>query len=214
MKKKTREILEHLYINFPVLNKLSKEIEESLQILLASYRNGKKLLVCGNGGSAADSEHIVGELMKGFRMERPITKNLRERLEKEYKGEQLADYLQEALPAIALTSHSALTTAIGNDVSAEVIFAQQVLGYGSEGDVLLGITTSGNSSNVVNSIKVARVLGMRTIGFTGAGGGTLLELCDVTIAVPEKETYRIQELHLPVYHALCAMVENEMFGLS
>ena len=151
--------------------------------------------------------------MKGFRLKRPLPAKLREKMEREFQGEDLADYLQEALPAISLTSQSALMTAFNNDVSPDTVFAQQVLGYGKRGDVLIGITTSGNSRNVINAVKVAKVLGMNTIGVTGAGGGILGNLCDVTIAVPERETYRIQELHLPVYHALCAAVENERFGL-
>lgn len=212
MKDKTKDIFTCLYINFPALKEFAAEIESAFAILSDSYRQGYKVLVCGNGGSAADSEHIVGELMKGFRLHRPLPASLREKLDREFQGENLADYLQEALPAISLTSQSALMTAFNNDVSPDTVFAQQVLGYGKSGDVLIGITTSGNSRNVVNAVKVANVLGLKTIGVTGAGGGILTKLCDVTITVPERETYRIQELHLPVYHALCAAVENEQFG--
>lgn len=213
MKERTKDIFNCLYTNFPALKGFAAEIETAFSILSESYRKGNKVLVCGNGGSAADSEHIVGELMKGFRLKRPLPDKLREKMEEEFQGEHLADYLQEALPAISLTSQSALMTAFNNDVSPDTVFAQQVLGYGKPGDVLLGITTSGNSRNVINAVKVAKVLGMNTIGVTGAGGGKMGELCDITIAVPERETYRIQELHLPVYHALCAAVENERFGL-
>lgn len=213
MKEKTKDIFNCLYMNFPALKGYAGEIETAFSILSESYRQGNKVLVCGNGGSAADSEHIVGELMKGFRLKRPLPAKLREKMEREFQGVDLADYLQEALPAISLTSQSALMTAFNNDVSPDTVFAQQVLGYGKRGDVLIGITTSGNSRNVINAVKVAKVLGMNTIGVTGAGGGILGNLCDVTIAVPERETYRIQELHLPVYHALCAAVENERFGL-
>ncbi|MBS5079466.1 MAG: SIS domain-containing protein [Clostridiales bacterium] len=212
MKDKTEDIFTSLYKNFPALKEFAEEIESAFSILSECYRMGNKVLVCGNGGSAADSEHIVGELMKGFRLQRPLSASLREKIDREFQGENLADYLQGALPAISLTSQAALMTAFNNDVSPDTVFAQQVLGYGKCGDVLIGITTSGNSRNVVNAVKVAKVLGMKTIGVTGAGGGILGGLCDVTIAVPERETYRIQELHLPVYHALCAAVENEQFG--
>ena len=212
MKEKTKEILKCLYEDYPVLTVLSGEIESALDILLEGYSNRKKLLVCGNGGSAADSEHIVGELMKGFRLRRPLPDRLRRELDEQYQGEHLADQLQEALPAIALTAHTAFVTAFHNDVSSETVFAQQVLGYGKKGDVLLGISTSGNSRNVANAVRVAKVMEIKTIGLTGARGGVMRELCDVIIAVPENETYKIQELHLPVYHALCAAVENERFG--
>lgn len=212
MKEKTREILKALYIEFPELQRISPKIEGALNLLLEGYQNGNKLLVCGNGGSAADSEHIVGELMKGFRLKRPLPETLRKEIEFQSTGENLADHLEEPLPAISLTAHTALSTAFNNDVSAETVFAQQVLGYGKEGDILLGISTSGNSSNVVNAVKVAKALRMKTIGLTGVQGGRLKELCDITIMVPEEETYRVQELHLPVYHALCAAVEYENFG--
>lgn len=214
MKEKTAEILNQLYQDYPVLQELSKELADALDILLDGFEKGNKLLICGNGGSAADSEHIVGELMKGFRLKRPLSGELKCALETQDDGGALAELLQEALPAISLSAHTAFSTAFNNDVSAEHVFAQQVLGYGKEGDILLGITTSGNSKNVVNGVKTAKVLGMRTIGLTGADGGKLKALCDVTITVPEQETYRVQELHIPVYHALCAAVENEKFGIS
>lgn len=212
MKDKTREILKVLYTDYPALAGISGEIESALEILLGGYRTGNKLLVCGNGGSAADSEHIVGELMKGFRLRRPLPDKIRRGLDEQYQSDHLADQLQEALPAIALTAHTAFATAFNNDVCSETVFAQQVLGYGKKGDILFGISTSGNSANVANAVKVAKVMEIKTIGLTGARGGLLRELCDVTIAVPENETYKIQELHLPVYHALCAAVENERFG--
>lgn len=201
-----------LYTDYPALAGISGEIESALEILLGGYRMGNKLLVCGNGGSAADSEHIVGELMKGFRLRRPLPDKIRRGLDEQYQSDHLADQLQEALPAIALTAHTAFATAFNNDVCLETVFAQQVLGYGKKGDILFGISTSGNSVNVANAVKVAKVMEIKTIGLTGACGGLLRELCDVTIAVPENETYKIQELHLPVYHALCAAVENERFG--
>lgn len=214
MKKSTVRILNEFYTDFPIMKNISGEIESAVRLLLEAYENGNKLLVCGNGGSAADSEHIVGELMKGFRLKRPLPEQLRKELEEKYQSGHLADYLEGALPAISLTAHTAFATAFHNDVASETVFAQQVLGYGKTGDILLGITTSGNSANVVNAARVARVIGVRTIGLTGEGGGQMKELCDVTIAVPETEVYRVQQLHLPVYHALCAAVENENFGDS
>lgn len=212
MKERTIEILKSLYTDFPGLQVISGEIEGALDILLEVYKRGNKLLVCGNGGSAADSEHIVGELMKGFRLNRPLSDSMRMEIECQEEGTRLAEFLQEPLPAISLTAHTALSTAFNNDVSSETVFAQQVLGYGKEGDVLLGISTSGNSLNVVNAVRVAKALRIKTIGLTGRHGGKLKDLCDVTIAVPEEETYKVQELHLPVYHALCAAVEYEKFG--
>lgn len=211
MKEKTIQIVKELYAGYPALRKNEQEITRALEILLASYQAGNKLLICGNGGSAADSEHIVGELMKGFRLQRPLSEDLKQAINRQYQGEKAADCLQGALPAISLSAHTAFATAFCNDVSPEFVYAQQVLGYGKRGDVLLGITTSGNSRNVVNAVKIARAVGVSTIGLTGENPGQMKQLCDVTIAVPEAETYRAQELHVPVYHALCAALESENF---
>lgn len=211
MKDKTIQIINALYAEYPALQKNEQEIARALGILLESYRAGNKLLICGNGGSAADSEHIVGELMKGFRLQRPLSEELRQAINRQYQGEEAADCLQGALPAISLSAHTALATAFSNDVSPEFVYAQQVLGYGKKGDVLLGITTSGNSRNVVNAVKIARAVGVKTIGLTGESPGQMESLCDVTIAVPDAETFRAQELHVPVYHALCAALESEIF---
>ena len=170
-------------------------------------------MVCGNGGSAADSEHIVGELMKGFLKKRQISEKEKDKLKSLFPGEwdYLSKNLQGALPAISLVSHPALSSAFINDVAADMVFAQQVYGYAKAGDVLLGISTSGNAKNVANAVMVARAAGMKTIGLTGGKGGFLQSLCDVTIRVPADETFKIQEYHLPVYHALCAMLEEEFF---
>ena len=169
--------------------------------------------MCGNGGSASDSEHIVGELMKEFSIRRPLDQQMKTKLlEAGDEDGMLAQNLQGALPAITLTENCALSTAYANDAVPILNFAQQVYGYGTENDVLLGISTSGNSQNVVYAIKTAKAKGMHVIGLTGKSGGCMRELCDVAICVPETETYRIQELHLPVYHCLCLMIEEEFFG--
>ncbi|WP_231506306.1 D-sedoheptulose-7-phosphate isomerase [Paenibacillus sp. UNC451MF] len=183
--------------------------------LKACYEQSGKMLLCGNGGSAADCEHIVGELMKGFTRRRPVPQQVRERLQEVIASDEepsIADRLQGALPAISLVSQSGIMTAYANDVDAEMVFAQQVYGYGTKGDVLLGITTSGNSRNVLQALKVARSLGMRTIGLTGQTGGRMASLCDVCICVPYVSTADVQERHLPIYHSLCTMLEEAFFA--
>ena len=190
-------------------------VESAVSSLLECYKAGGKLLVCGNGGSAADSEHIVGELMKSFVKERPLSREMQDRISGQAKNEeerQILKKLQKGLPAIALVNQSALQSAVQNDMDAELIFAQQVLGYGKEEDVFLGISTSGQSGNVVMAAYVARALGMKVIGMTGESGGSLAGLSDILINVPAEETWEVQEYHLPVYHLICAAVENEMFG--
>jgi D-sedoheptulose 7-phosphate isomerase len=197
----------------PDLERCAPEVQATFEVLRASFRQGGKALVCGNGGSAADSEHIVGELMKGFYSRRPVPKKVRERLAAAFPGdgEFLADHLQGALPAISLVSQTSLITATANDVAADLIFAQQVYGYGVAGDVLLGISTSGNSKNVIYALKVARAAGLGTIGLTGRSGGKMKALCDVTICAPAVITAEIQQQHIVIYHALCAMLEEEFF---
>ena len=172
------------------------------------------MLVCGNGGSAADAEHIVGELMKGFLLPRRLTPDIQSKLRKSAgeDGERLCVSLQIALPAISLASHTSLLSAFGNDVGVHLAFAQQVLGYGAAGDVLLGISTSGKSENVILALKTARSLGLVTLGLTGLSGGLMSECCDVTIKAPADNTHEIQEYHLPIYHAVCAEVEAHFFG--
>ena len=171
--------------------------------MIDTYKNGGKVLVCGNGGSAADCEHIVGELMKGFLSKREVTDN---RI-----PEELRKNLQGALPAISLPSQSAILSAFINDVEPDMMYAQLVYGYAKENDLVIGISTSGNSKNVVNAIEVARCMGVKTLSLTGSKESKLSDNSDVTICVPETETYKVQELHLPVYHYLCAEVEKEMF---
>jgi D-sedoheptulose 7-phosphate isomerase len=172
------------------------------------------LLVCGNGGSAADSEHIVGELMKGFALPRPVPDDVRGRLSDAdpVGGDGLADRLQGALRAISLVSQTSLATAIANDGDADMVFAQQVYGYGRPGDALLAISTSGSSRNVVNALRVARAQGLCTVGLTGRSGGAMQALCDVAICVPYDDTPTIQERHLAIYHALCLALELRFFG--
>ncbi len=213
MENNVREILDELVARFPELNLVKSSIEEAYEILKKCYDNGGKLLIAGNGGSAADSEHIVGELMKGFQKKRPVERAFRERLMyvDEIEGEKLADRLQGALPAIALTGHTALTTAYGNDVEGTFAFAQQMYGYGREGDVFLAISTSGNSRNVNAAAIVAKAKDMKVIALTGCTGGRLKPYADCAIVVPSSETFRIQELHLPIYHALCRMLEETYF---
>ena len=211
--KNVESFINELMKRYPQLVVVRKEIEESYEVLKKSYQNGGKLLIAGNGGSCADSEHIVGELMKGFCLERKVTGDFADTL-KEIDlemGTNLAAKLQGALPAIALDNHNALNTAYLNDVDGLLCYAQQVYGYGTTGDVFLGISTSGNSKNILNAAIVAKAKGMKVIGLTGEGGGKLADISDVVIKVPEKETFKIQELHLPVYHCLCLMLEKEFF---
>ncbi len=216
--KRIRKILENLLTTYPILKKCRESIEEAYRVIVNTYRHGGKLLICGNGGSAADSQHMVGELMKGFKLQRPLTDMIKTRFtdytDPDYRemGNLLINKLQMPLRAISLTAHSSLITAFANDVDYEFAFAQQVLGYGDKGDTLIGISTSGNSKSINNAIFTAKSLGLNTIGLTGKDGGKLKELCDISIIVPLQETYAIQELHLPVYHALCAMTEIHFFG--
>lgn len=214
MKKNAIDILEQLLKDFAVLEQCREAMEGAFNIMKECYLQKGKLLVCGNGGSASDSEHIVGELMKGFKLKRRICEKdaakLKNVMPKEW--DYFTNTLQGALPAISLVSHSALITAFANDVAPDMIYAQQVYGYGNTNDVLIGLSTSGNSKNVINAIKVAGAFGVKTIGMTGKDGGGMKGLCDVIIMVPSSETYRIQEYHLPVYHTLCAMLEAEFFS--
>lgn len=196
--------MELLMQRYPVLEQCRKDIEKALDMIIETYNGGGKVLVCGNGGSASDSEHIVGELMKGFLSMRPVTD---ERI-----PEHLRSGLQGALPAISLPSQSAILSAFINDVDPEMMYAQLVYGYAKEGDLVIGLSTSGNSKNVVNAMEVAKAVGAKTLSMTGQRESKLSAISDVTVRVPETETYKIQELHLPVYHYLCAGVEKHFFG--
>jgi glucokinase len=205
--------LDELVSRYPKLEVCRESILDAFRLIRDSYTNDHKLLICGNGGSAADSEHIAGELMKGYLLKRPISEKMSAAI-REIDAEAepyLSSHLQGALPTIALTGHVALTTAFNNDVAPDMTFAQQLFGYGRKGDCLLGISTSGNSGNVLNAIKIAKALGIHTIGLSGETGGKMKSICDVTICVPEKFTPYVQEFHLPIYHILCSMLEAEFF---
>lgn len=217
MRELEKRLMKHIDLlveRYPSLETAKKDIIEAYLLLEESYENGGKLLVAGNGGSAADAEHIVGELMKGFKMPRKPEADFAEKLvaENQELGSVLAENLQGALPAIALDGHPALSTAYMNDCEPLLCFAQQVNGYGKAGDVFLGISTSGNSKNVLYAATTAHAKGMKVIGMTGAKDSKLKNMSDACIKAPQTETYMIQELHLPIYHCLCLMLEDKFFG--
>jgi D-sedoheptulose 7-phosphate isomerase len=212
MKNSTKKIIERFKEENFKLDKL--EIENAIQIIIDTYKNKKKLLVCGNGGSAADSLHIVGELMKGFLLERKLDKVDQNKIKKMFPDEAsyFIENLQKTLPTISLVNEISLITAFSNDKASDLIFAQQVFGYGEEGDVLFAISTSGNSKNILNAVKIAKVKKMKVILLTGFNGGKIKEFTDICLIAPDKRTFKIQEYHLPIYHVICAAVENEIFG--
>ena len=207
------DYIQQLINKYPQLNSLALSIESAFTIIRESFINGGKILIAGNGGSSSDSEHIVGELMKNFVKKREIPENFKECLFE--INNEFASYLfprlQPGLPAISLSSHTSLNTACINDIDGNIIFAQQVYGYGKEGDVFLGISTSGNSKNILYAEITAKAKKMKTIALSGNDGGLLSKYADISIIVPETETYKIQELHLPVYHCLCLMLEDYFF---
>ena len=210
---KELRFLDELVQRYPVLEPVKGDILKAYEIMRDCYEKGGKLMIAGNGGSCSDSEHIVGELMKSFMFERKIQKKYADELVRLYgdEGVALSKKLEGTLCSIPLTSMPALSTAFINDVDPALTFAQMLYGYGREGDCFLGISTSGNSKNILYALQVAKAKGITTIGLTGEGGGKMKELCDITIQVPEKETFMIQELHLPIYHCLCAMLEADFF---
>ena len=207
------DYLELLIKRYPALSPVRDSILAAYETMKECYENGGTLLVAGNGGSCADSEHIVGELMKGFVKRRPVSNEFAAALQEadEKRGEELASCLQGGLPAIALTGHAGLATAFLNDVNGEMIYAQQLYGYGKKGDVFIGISTSGNAENVMYAVAVAKASGIKTIGLTGKNGGKMAGACDCSIVVPSDETFKIQELHLPIYHTLCLMLEEHFY---
>ena len=214
MEERLQKHLDLLIERYPILEPCKESIAKAYDIMEEAYSNGRKLLVAGNGGSAADSEHIVGELMKEFKLKRKIYAAQADRLKKidPEMGQVLAENLQGTLPAISLVGEPALTTAYMNDAVPLLIFAQQINGLGKAGDVFLGISTSGNSKNVLYAAVAAKSKGLKVVGLTGQKENKLEKFADVCIHVPETETYKIQELHLPVYHCLCLMLEDKFFG--
>jgi phosphoheptose isomerase len=213
MQERVKVILEELIRSLPELAECRPSIAAAFACLQQCYAGGRKVMTCGNGGSAADAEHIVGELMKGFRLKRELSPAHREQLRNNVpqEGDYLVSHLQGALPAISLVSQTALLSAFANDLDPEMVYAQQVYGYGRPGDLLIGLSTSGNAKNVINAVWVGKAFGINTIGLTGQNGGIMAHVAEVTIRVPALATYKVQEYHLPVYHALCAMVETEFF---
>lgn len=217
MRELEKRLMKHIDLlveRYPKLENVKQDIVDAYLVMEECYEHDGKLLIAGNGGSAADSEHIAGELMKRFKTPRPVPAEFAKKLKEidSVRGEGLAKNLERGLMAVPLVAHEALTTAYINDVDGLGVFAQQLYGFGRPGDVFLGISTSGNSKNVMSATVVARALGIKVIGLTGAKGGELAEIADVAIKVPETETYMIQELHLPVYHCLCLMLEDRFFG--
>ena len=212
MKVNTKNILQELLMRYPSLAACGENIEKAFSILKQTYESGKKVLLCGNGGSAADCEHIVGELMKSFKKKRGIPQRLSARLQDFGEmGQILQTGLEGGLPTLSLTSHLALSTAFSNDKEPTLTFAQQLSVLGNEGDCLLCISTSGNSKNCVLAACLAKAMGIKVISLTGENASALTQYSDVCIRVPETETFKVQELHLPIYHALCAALEEEFF---
>lgn len=206
-----KNILDELIEDYPALASCRADIEKAYFILEECYKNGGKLLACGNGGSASDSTHIVGELMKGFKLKRPLSDEAKKAFSELPGGEYIASGLQGALPAISLTTENALMTAFLNDCDPDLVFAQQVYGLMKKGDVLIALSTSGNSKNVVHAAVTAKALCGKSVAITGERESKLSELCDCTIKLPSRDTAKIQEYTLPVYHALCAMLEAAFF---
>ena len=207
------ETIKELTARYPGLADCAADIEKAADLIIGCYKENHVLYTCGNGGSAADSDHIVGELMKGFLKKRPVDAEFRAKLAESYpdQADFLADNLQCGLPAVSLHSQSALLTAFANDVDASMMYAQNIFALGKTGDILIAISTSGNSRNVVNAAKIAKMIGVKVIALTGAKPCALDALADCIIHVGDTETYRVQELHLPVYHWLCARVEEEFY---
>ena len=207
------EYLEQLFSRYPSLVICRRQIERAAEVLITGFRNGGKLLLAGNGGSAADCLHIAGELLKGFHLPRSLAPEDRAKLTELYgdEGTRLGRQLQRGLPAIALPGELALTSAMANDVSADLVYAQGVMAHGQPGDMLLAISTSGTARNVIAAAQVARWRGLTTIALTGKDGGGLVQTCDIVIIAPGITTAKIQENHLPIYHALCSAIEAELF---
>lgn len=206
--------MENLIGRYPALSACKDDIIKATDAIINSYTNGGKLLLCGNGGSCADCEHIVGELMKGFLSKRTLSEDKKEKMKKNNPdlSDDVLSKLQLAVPAISLPGFTGLNSAFCNDVDAELIYAQALMGLGAEGDVVFCISTSGNSKNCVAAANVAKGLGLTVIALTGKSGGKLKNIADICICAPETETYKVQELHLPIYHYICAAIEKHFFN--
>ena len=202
--------VENMVERYPELTACKNEVALAINAVVDCYNAGGKILICGNGGSAADAEHISGELLKGFLSKRPVTGAELSALSAELGD--AAEKLQRGIPAVPLTSLSAALSAFANDVDPELVFAQLVFALGKENDLVVGLSTSGNSKNVVKALEVAKARGIKTVAMTGASGGRLAEIADITVKAPATETYKVQEYHLPIYHAICAEAERLIFG--
>lgn len=212
MKETTKKIYENLFERYPVLVNVKESIFNAFEIIRYTFEHGGTVYCAGNGGSASDCEHIVGELLKSFKKGRAIDESIANKLSNYGEdGEYLLGKLEGSLPAISLISQTGILTAFANDKSWDTAIAQQLYGLGKQGDCLLVLSTSGNSKNCVYAVLIAKAKGIKAMAFTGAGGGRMKDICDVCVCVSEKETYRVQELHLPIYHCLCAMLEEELF---
>jgi len=214
IKESTRAAVDQLIGRYPALEACREDLIKAVELICASYRQGHKLMVCGNGGSAADADHICGELLKGFLLKRPVSEDAIKEFESGFgaEGVEIAGKLQGGLRAVSLLSHSAFLSAFANDVDPDLMFAQQLWALGRSGDILLAMSTGGNASNVRKALMTARVKGIKSVLLTGNRHGCCEEYADCVVAVPEKETFKIQELHLPVYHAFCAALEERFFG--
>ena len=214
MKIAAAKIIDNLIERYPSLDICKQDILLSVEMLINCYQNKNKLLICGNGGSASDSQHIVGELMKSFRLKRKIPIEIQEQIEDKFpqSSQYYIENLEEPLTAISLVGETSLITAYSNDKAPDLIFAQQVYGLSNAGDILLAISTSGNSKNVLYACEIAQIKGMKIIGLTGQSGGKMNNICDILMKTPEIVTYKIQEYHLPIYHAICLAIEEEFFG--
>ena len=212
MKESTLKILNDLTVRYPALGEALPEVKKAAELMIEAIKNGNKILLCGNGGSASDCLHIVGELMKEFAVKRPLSEEVKAALCEAGDDGYIGSNLQGAMPAVSLVGVTSLESAYANDAASDLGFAQQVLGLGNKGDLLIGITTSGNSKNVIFAAITAKAKGVKTVALTGGTGGKIKDICDCSIVAPARETYKIQEYHLPIYHNLCLALENEFFG--
>lgn len=214
MKERTAKLVENFFGLHQELCPIKTDILNVCEALLNVYHNNGKVLICGNGGSCADGDHIVGELMKGFLLKRPLSQNIKDQFTQNYgeEGSLIAEKMQCGLPAISLNAHSALMSAFSNDVDSEFVYAQQVVGFAAQGDAVIGISTSGNAANVAYALMAAKAVGTVSIALTGRDGGKLGKIADYSVIVSQHETYRIQEYHLAIYHLICAYVESEFFS--